>query len=50
MDLGGVAHPVFIDDHGAGADADHDIVGFVIGAVEKMDVVGGDDGELQLFS
>ena len=48
MDFRGVAHPAFVDDHGAGADADHHIVGLVVGAVEEMDIVGGDDGELEL--
>lgn len=33
----------------AGADADHDVVGFVVGAVEEVDVVGGDGLEIELL-
>ena len=49
IDLRGVAHAGFIDDHGARADADHHIVRLVVGAVEEMDVVGGDDRQREFF-
>ena len=40
IDLLGILHPVLIEDHLAGADADHDIVRGVVGAVEKMHIIG----------
>ena len=40
-----VAHPLFVMHHLAGADADHDVVRFVVAALEKMHVVCGDKSE-----
>ena len=41
MHLGRVAHPVFIDEQVAGADADHHIVRLVVPAFEEVHIVGG---------
>jgi hypothetical protein len=50
IDLRGVGHAVLVVDARAGADADHDVVGLVIVAVEEMHVVGGDGFEAVLFA
>ena len=40
-----VAHPLLVMHHLAGADADHDVVRFVMAALEKMHVVRRDQPE-----
>ena len=50
IDFLGILHPVLVEDHLAGADADHDIVRGVVGAVEEMHVVGGDGFDVILFA
>ena len=45
---GGVTHAALIGQAGAGLDAEHRVVGDGIAGVDVVDVVGGDDAELEL--
>ena len=44
-----VTHPPFVGHHLAGADADHDVVGFVVASLQEMHVVGRDQTEPKLL-
>ena len=50
IDLGGILHPVLVHEERAGPDADHHVVRVVVGLVEKVDVVRGNEAETILFS
>ena len=43
-----IAHPFFILGHGPCSDADHHVVGLVVGAFQKVDIVGGDKAQIEI--
>jgi len=48
VDFGGILHPVLIHEERTGPDADHDVVGVMVGLIEKVDVIRCDEPEPEL--